>query len=178
MGHHTTIMTEARKVSFEESPMPPSPRLHSVHSSSSGSLPRTSCCRDLSGSSQLMRRPTNGFCLSKIASFQDLDLDADQDDQYFDSPVSVTCSSEGSSSPWGHFVDVIPQSEEDSQSCHVSTTSLTVGSSLHSFQPYYKPKREPIRKSRGHVSGFVLSIPSTILTSTDDVEGALKRMQM
>lgn len=177
-GHHTTIMTEARKVSFEEAPMPPSPRLNSVHSSSSGSLPRTSCCLDLSRSSQLMRRPTNGIGLSKMASFQDINRYADQEEQHFDSPVSMTCSSEGSCSPWGHFVDVIPQSEEDSHSCHVSSMLLAVGSSLHSFQPYYKPKREPITKSRGIVSGFVLSIPSTISTSTDEVEGALKRMQM
>lgn len=177
-GHHTTIMTEARKVSFEESPMPPSPRLNSVHSSSSGSLPRTSCCLDLSRSSQLMRRQTNGVGLSKMASFQDLTCDADQEEQHFDSPVSMTCSSEGSCSPWGHFVDVIPQSEEDSHSCHVSSTLLAIGSSLHSFQPYYKPKREPITKSRVVVSGFLLSIPSAISTSTDEVEGALKRMQM
>jgi hypothetical protein len=64
-GSQTSTMNETRMVSFEETPIPLSPRLNSLHSTSSGSLPRTSCCRDFSQASQFLplwdgRRP-RGF---------------------------------------------------------------------------------------------------------------------
>jgi len=166
-----TIMTQARKVSFEESPMSSSQQLNAPHSPvSTCSMPRTSWRRNLNQTrNQLTRRPTLSVCLSEMTSSQEV---TPEDRQRFDSPVSVS-GSEDSCSIWGQFVDVIPEDEDDSQSCHVGTTLFTGSSSLHSFQPYYKPKRTHIPKC-----SFILSIHQKISTTTDGVEEALRRMQV
>mmetsp|Transcript_30319 Transcript_30319/g.50092 ORF Transcript_30319/g.50092 Transcript_30319/m.50092 type:complete len:217 (-) Transcript_30319:135-785(-) len=200
--HQTTIMTQVRKISFEDSSMPSSPGLSSFHSSSSsGSLPRTSCCRTLDSSSSkqsLMRRRTPSVCLSQLAlvnvnnNTSPTSHDQDnEDERCLHSPMSTASSSDEScSSPWGQFVDVIPstpeeeESDDDSQSYDRSAckTSLQLSNSQHSYQPYYKPRRSPIRKSpKCFLPGFILSIPTpTKPSNTDDifVLRALKRMQV
>lgn len=171
--HQTMILTpQARKISFEdESAMPSLSQLQSSllsGSSSSGSLPRTN------QSKMLMRRPTPSVCLSQLAlscSSSDDDGDSDSSDAPY-SPVSTVIGGECSSSPWGHFVDVIPDDRNDtSQSSSYRTTRL--GSSQHSYQPYTTKKRVPIRK-RGFLPGLVLSIPKP--ASNSDLMGALQRM--
>ena len=168
-------MNETRIVSFEETPMPSSPRLNSQHSSSSGSLPRTSCFRDFSQASQLRRRLTSSLCLSEMEDVEEVA----EGQNRLDSPVSIA-GSEESSSPWGYFIDVVPSTPEngDSFSC-LPLSPLNPGvTSRNSYQPYYKPKRSPIRKTNECLSGFLLSLPPTITPSTDEVEGALRRMQV
>ena len=178
-GSQTSTMNETRMVSFEETPIPLSPRLNSLHSTSSGSLPRTSCCRDFSQASHLRRRMTSSFCLSEMADVHEVSNDQEEQ-RCLGSPVSMD-DSEETCSPWGQFIDVVPPTpEKELSQCHPTSPMLSGFSSINSFQPYYKPKpkRSPIEKTKGFLPDFILGVPSRIPTSTDEVVGALKLMQV
>lgn len=180
----TAIMTP-RKISFEDS-LSSSSQLHSLHSCSSGSLTRTSCCRNLKP--KLLKRPTPSTCLAQMAAPDLLESSSSSSfsDSFTTSPISVMSSrDESCSSPWGQFVDVIPANpeEDETSSCGSSTHSCNYfRSSLGSpksyvHQPYFKPKRIPIRKKNSFLPGFILSIPS-VPSSEEALEGALERMRV
>lgn len=179
-GSQTSTMNETRMVSFEETPIPQSPRLDSLHSTSSGSLPRTSCCRDFSQASQLRRRLTSSFCLAEMPDVHEV-TDDQEVLQCFGSPVSME-ESEEPCSPWGQFIDVVPSTPEKevTKSCHAASPLLSGLSSINSFRPYYKPKRGSIGNTKEFLPDFILGIPLTrsIPTTTDEVVGALRQMQM
>ena len=176
-GSQTSTMNETRMVSFEDAPIPLSPRLNSLNSTSSGSFPRTSCCRDFGQASQLRRRLTSSFCLSEMADVHE-GSDDHEYSQCIGSPVSME-DSEESCSPWGQFIDVVPPTPEKEHSqCNTGSPMLSSSSSINSFQPYYKPKRIHIETTKGFLPDFVLGLPSRIPPATDEVVGALRRMQV
>ncbi len=177
-GSQTSTMNETRIVSFEETPIPLSPRLNSLHSTSSGSLPRTSCCRDFSQASQLRSRLTSSFCLTEMEDGHEVSDDQEVH-QCFGSPVSME-DNEESCSLWGQFIDVVSPSPEKelSKSCHAASPLLSGFSSINSFRPYHKPNRGSIGNTKEFLPDFILGIPRTITTPTDEVVGALRQMQM
>lgn len=176
--------------------MPSSPRLSPLHSSSSGSLTRKTCCLSLNSSKSLMRRPTPSVCLSQMAistpsaecTSTGTDTDTGTGDHNNEQcPYSPISSSDDSCSPWGQFVDVIPpttdddSSDEESQSYRCAAALYSPGNSQNSYQPYYKPsRRSTLRKSsKGFLPGFILSIPTPSKpVVADDVLRALKQMHV
>jgi hypothetical protein len=170
---------EARKISFDENPVPLSPRLNSMNSSSSGSLPRTSCCRDLRLTPNSMRRLASSHYLQDLSSC-DSECSQEHDEQrLFDSPVTSP-QNEQATSPWGYFVDVIPMiKEEKCPQYQVMASPMDLFElSSFSFHPYCKPRRLPSSKKESYLPSFSLVLPSASKKSTDEVEGALKRLHM
>jgi hypothetical protein len=77
----------------------------------------------------LLRRPTPSVCLCDLAQDQE--------------PMSPTPSEifEESTSPWGHFVDVIPQHDED---VHFKVQNFSQSlSRTRSYEPYRLERRRP-----------------------------------
>lgn len=178
----TAIMTP-RKISFEDS-MSSSSQLHSLNSSSSGSLTRTSCHQNLLSKKRPLKRLTPSLRLAQLAAPDLLEATSyDECGDRFGSPVSVVSHDDSCSSPWGQFVDVIPATpeEDETSSCGSSSQSScyfrnSLGSQKsYVHQPYYKPKRIPIRRKNCFLPGFILSIPSEPPT---ELEGALERMRV
>ena len=193
----TMIDTNARKVSFEDGQSCPSTPcqplvdnaallLSSSPSSSSStrpSLPRTSCCANMSVKNRVLtRKATPSLSLTQLAGGVDCeesprpflrrDARTEQHDAGALSP----------SSPWGQFVDVVPDDEErfspmmrmNPLMATTTTTTTTTYSPVPMFRPTFEPYRKPVRyaiRRRPAVQGFLLNIPST-----SDVDKAMKKM--
>ena len=134
------LSQQARKVSFEEG---------SAHSSSSDSLasssqssltliPRTSPCTNMFLMSSLLeRKPTPTTCLSEM------DSSSDEEDSHYEIPSRTVSHEEQDhkSSPWGQFVDVIPEDYG-----YWSTPSSPVSPVLLHSSPAYHPYSVKQRK--------------------------------
>jgi hypothetical protein len=144
------LSQQARKVSFEEG---------SAHSASSDSLkssssltliPRTSPCTNmLLMSSLLERKPTPTTCLSE--------MDSDEDSQLGEIRSRTVSQEEEQdcfvSSPWGQFVDVIPED----YGCW-STPCYQISPVLHSGPAYHPYLRSPRRQRQ--TTGALSPIPN------------------
>jgi hypothetical protein len=130
------ILSQAHKVSFEENSQDESQSSSPPQSptSSPSLLPRTSPCRNMTR--LLERKPTPSACLFELA---DVSVDAS-----LNLPASQEMSS--SSSPWGHFVDVVP---DDSDYRGVQyETSTSPHHSSPAFHPYLHPMTSARKGSR------------------------------
>lgn len=162
-----TTMT-ARKVSFEDGNSSQSsfefeapPSLVSTPLSPDHATASTRAAVPHS-SKRLLRRLTPSICLSKLCQ-----VSTDEETMSHVAPFSMI---EEPLSPWGHFVDVIPQEDESMYKVQSFSQSW---SSHRSFQPY----RLELRRSPRNASIFGLDLP-TAGSSTWEVEGALERMHV
>eukprot|EP00544_Gedaniella_sp_CCMP2646_P010918 CAMPEP_0202480144 /NCGR_PEP_ID=MMETSP1361-20130828/249_1 /ASSEMBLY_ACC=CAM_ASM_000849 /TAXON_ID=210615 /ORGANISM="Staurosira complex sp., Strain CCMP2646" /LENGTH=191 /DNA_ID=CAMNT_0049107549 /DNA_START=79 /DNA_END=654 /DNA_ORIENTATION=+ len=180
--HHVSrcgaiLSQQARKVSFEEG---------SAHSSSSDSLksssqssmtliPRTSPCTNMFLMSSLLERETTPTtCLSEM------DSSSDEEDSH-DKIRSRTVSQEeqdSSYSPWGQFVDVIPED----YGCWSTPSSPFFPVLLHS-SPAYHPYSAKQRKTTTATAGLS-PIPNETSPTRKlqqrrmtEVEGALEQLR-
>ncbi len=177
----TILSQQARKVSFEEGS-------GSAHSSSSDSLksssqssltliPRTSPCTNMFLMSSLLeRKPTPTTCLSEM------DSSSDEEDSH-DEIRSRTVSQEeqdSSYSPWGQFVDVVPED----YGCWSTPSSPFSPVLLHS-SPAYHPYSAKQRKTTATTTTAGLSpIPNETSPTRKlqqrrmtEVEGALEQLR-
>jgi hypothetical protein len=167
------ILSQAHKVSFEEnshdesSSRSPSPS--QSPSSSPSLIPRTSPCQNMTR--LLERKPTHSACLFELA---DVSVDAS---------LNVTASQEmSSSSPWGYFVDVVPD-DSDYQDVQYDTCTSPHHYSSPAYHPYlHPPTKKSARKSSSHLP--FLPIKNTKMQRLqqkralmDDVEGALEQLR-
>ena len=164
------LSQEARKVSFEENSHESSSNsIKSSHSSSSSLLhiPRTSPCQNMK-KMMLARAPTPCMCLSEMAAAEE------------DAPLSPMTSRDSqdapASSPWGHFIDVIPD-DESYQTVQVEACSP------HSSPAYHPYLRPAVHARKGLSLAMPTSKGSTATKklqrrlSTRDVEGAFEQLR-
>ena len=159
--HRRNSMT-ARKVSFEDSETTSSSSSCSFEFEAPAAkhhaptLVRKSRTDEPYKSKGLLRRPTPSVCLS--------DLAAQEDERALPMLLLPTRRNgeESCSSPWGQFVDVIPQDEEYSMYKVQSFPVLL--SSKNSCEPY-RLERRPLRQS-------------DLEPTTWEVESALERMHV
>ena len=87
---------------------------------------------------RLLRRPTTSLCLTDLASSSRVPCDDDEDLALL-SPHHASSSSRPSpaSSPWGHFVDVIPMDSGDCNSCSLPSSSALDSDNLE--DGYFHP---------------------------------------
>jgi hypothetical protein len=126
-----------------------------------------------------MRRLSSSHYLKDLVSCGSESSQDNNEQQLFESPVACP-QTEQATSPWGYFVDVIPMIQEERYSKNQVTASPMHSYELpsFSFHPYCKPRRLPIIKKETFLPSFSLVLPSTLRKSTDEVEGALKRLKM
>lgn len=200
-----TSRISARKVSFERTnsshqhyhnqSCPTSPLIRPLHSnkgdetsaSTDSMLPRTSNFRDMK--LKLIRRPTPSISLNELAKASLVEPSSPIPTPT-SSPRGSSTSTDDSliSSPWGHFVDVIPTNEEENVLPYLnqvlSASPLGSNKKKNAYAPYhhkpYEPRRSFRRKSpstNSFLPGFILTIPDS-RSSTVEVEGALERLHM
>lgn len=166
-----TTMT-ARKVSFEdgnssqssfEFEAPPAPSSSPVSTPLSPDRATASAkAAVLNSSKSLLRRPTPSTCLSNLCQ-----VNIDEEPMSHVAPCSIM---EEPLSPWGQFIDVIPQEDESMYKVQSFSQSW---SSHRSYQPY----RLELRRSPRYAASFGVNLP-TASSSTWEVEGALERMHV
>lgn len=176
------LSQEARKVSFEEASHSSSTSSDSLKSCQSLTLiPRTSPCTNMLLMSTLLeRKPTpTTTCLSEMDSSDD-----DEENSHYEIPSRTVSQEEepdrtSSSSPWGQFVDVIPED-------HGSWTTPTyepVSPVLHcspAYHPYYsRGARRPKKTGLSPIPNKLSSPPTRKLQQRrmTEVEGAFEQLR-
>lgn len=163
------ILSQAHKVSFEENSRDESSlkSLQSRQSCSPSLIPRTSPCQNMTR--LLAQKPTSLASLSELS---------DNMSVYTEVALKTAESEDMSSSscPWGHFVDVIPDDNDDWGVRYESCLSP------HHSSPAYHPYRHHQKSARK--SCHLPSIPGKSSTtkklqrrSLKDVEGAMEHLR-
>lgn len=154
----SAILSQARKVSFEESSScaSHSSSCHSLKSSHSTSsfgalIPRTSPCSNMLDlmSGMLERTPTPTAPLCEMGNDEGVSHAVSHEEEQ---ESTSSCPS-----PWGQFVDVIPHDDEGG--CYTPFNYEPSSTTLHS-SPAYHPYFCPTRKIKTTTTTGLPSIPN------------------
>ena len=163
------------------------------------SLHRCSPCQNMERKHKVLkRRSTPSVSLTELLAMSPSSTSAEETSSSLFPPLSATSqstrdtSSSPLSSPWGHFVDVVPDHEDDvamsSYDAGSPSSSLRWKASTSGYHPYQTTSHPPlrIRKSKTFMNGFLLSLPQDASTTqkknnkqdNTGVESALEGLRM